>query len=123
VRFERVLVAEHADVAHAGGGHHAQHTVHQTETGAQDGNDGELLAGQHGNLGLADGGLHRGGGQGQVTGGLIGDEHTDFAHQLAEILDAGVLVAHDGQLVCNQGVIHDVYFFAKHRSSPHMIKF
>ena len=51
---------------------------------------------------------------GQVAGGLVGDEHTDLGHQLAEILDAGVLVAHDGQLVRHQGMVHDVHLLAVH---------
>ena len=50
------------------------------------------------------------GGHGQIAGGLIGDEHTDLADQFPEILDAGVLVPHDGQLVGHQGMIHNDYF-------------
>ena len=113
VGFERLFIAVHADVAHTGGGHHAQHAVDQAETGAQDGDDNELLACERGGVHLADGGLDVLGGQREVARGLVGDEHTDLGHELAEILDAGVFIAHDGELVGDEGVVHDVYFLVE----------
>ena len=109
-------------MAHPGGGHHAQHAVYQTQTGPEDGYHGELLTGQSGQLRLAQGSLHHLGGQRQVTSGLVGDQHTDLGHQLPEILDAGVLVPEDGELVGHQGMVHDVDFFAKHGATPLYIK-
>ena len=49
----------------------------------------------------------------EVARGLVGDEHTDLGHELAEILDAGVFIAHDGELVGDEGVVHDVYFLVE----------
>ena len=109
-------------MAHAGGGHHAQHTVYQAQTGPEDGHHGELLTGQSGQLRLTQGSLHHLGGQRQVAGGLVGDQHADLGNQLPEILDAGVLVPEDGELVGHQGMVHDVDFFAKHGASPLYIK-
>ena len=54
------------------------------------------------------------GGQGQIAGSLVGNEHTDLRHQLAEILDAGVLITHDGELMGNQRVIHYMNAFSVH---------
>ena len=113
VRDQRLLVAEHANMTDTGGGDHAQDTVNETETGAEDGNDCEFLTGQRRRVHFADRRFDMLGGHGQVAGRLIGDEHTDLADELAKILDAGVLVPHDGQLVCNQRMIHDVYLRPK----------
>ena len=108
--LQRFLVPVHTDMANTGGGNHPQHAVHQTQTGPENGDDYELAACQSGGVHLADGGLNVLGGHGQIAGGLIGDEHTDLADQFPEILDAGVLVPHDGQLVGHQGMIHNDYF-------------
>ena len=116
--LQGLLVPVHADVAHPGGGNHPQHAVHQAQARPEDGHHGELLALQRGGDGLADGGLHLLGGQGQVPGGLVGDQHPDLGDDLPEILDAGVLVPQDGQLVGHQGVVHDVYFTAHHSITP-----
>ena len=113
--LERFFIAVHADVAHARGGDHAQHAVDQTETGTEDGDDHELAAGKGGGVHLADGRFNVLGGERKIAGRLVGDEHTDLADQLAEILDAGVLVAHDRQLVRHEGMVHDVYLAAKFR--------
>ena len=112
--LQRFLIAEHTDMADTGGGHHAQHAVHQAEACTEDRDNGELLAGQCGHFRLAQGRFDFLGRQGQVTGRLVGDQHTDLRNQFPESLDAGVLVTHDGQLVCHQRVIHNVYFFTEH---------
>ena len=114
MRLQRLLVAVHTDVTDAGGGDHTQYAVHQTQTGTEDGDHHKLAARQGGRVHLADGSLDVLGGQGQVTGGLVGDEHSDLRYQLPEILDAGVLVAHDGQLMRHQRVVHDMNFLAVH---------
>ena len=113
VRLKRFLVAEHADVADTSRRNHAQNTVNQSKTGAQNGHDCNFLTGQRRLLRCADRRFNRLGGKRQVAGGLIGDEHTDLADQLAEILDAGALIAHDRQLVCDERMIHDMYMFSK----------
>ena len=91
-----------------GGRNHAQNAVDQTETCAQDGNNREFLTGKRRRVHLADRRFDVLGGHGQVAGCFVGDEHADFADQLAEILDAGVLVTHDGELVRHQRMIHNV---------------
>ena len=96
VGLQRLLVPVHTDVAHAGGRYHPQHTVHQAQAGPQDGADGDLFACQGGLLRFAQRGFHQFGGQGQVTGGLIGNEHTDLGDQLAEVFHAGIFIAEDG---------------------------
>ena len=112
--LQRLLIAVHTDVSHAGGGDQTQHAVYQTKTGTEDGNHHEFAARQRGRFHFADRCFDVLGGQGKVPGSLIGDEHADLGYQLAEILDAGVLVAHDRQLVGHQGMVHDVHFLAKH---------
>ena len=82
--------------------------IDKAEARAQDGNDGKLLARQRRRVHLADRRFDVLGGHGQVAGCFVGDEHADFADQLAEILDAGVLVSHDGELVRHQRMIHNV---------------
>ena len=46
---------------------------------------------------------------GQVAGGLIAHQTGNFADQLAEFLNGGLLVAQNGQLMLDQGMIEDVY--------------
>ena len=113
VRLKRFLVAEHTDVADTGRRNHAQNAVDQSKTGAQNGHDCNFLTGQRRLLRRADRRFDRLGGERQITGGLIGDEHPDLADQLPEILDAGVFIAHDRQLVRDERMIHDVYVFSK----------
>lgn len=65
------LVALHADVAHASGGHQVEDTVDHAKARTQDGHDGEFLAGELFERGGSDGGLdldvfHR-----QVAHGLV----------------------------------------------------
>ncbi len=113
MRLERLFVTEHADMADTGGRDHAQDAVDQAEASAQDGHDSDLLTGERRLLRRADWGLHGLGGEGQIAGRFVGDEHTDLADQLAEVLDAGVLVAHDRQLMRNERMIHNMYVFSK----------
>ena len=94
VRHQSLLVPVHADVAHTGGGHQCQNTVLKAKARPQNGHDGHLFAGQHGSFIRAQGGLNGLSGHGQIPGGLIGQQHGDLTHQGAEILYAGVLVAH-----------------------------
>ena len=90
-----------------------ENAVHQAKAGPEDGHHGKLLARQRRRVHLADRRFDVLGGHGQVAGCLVGDEHADLTDQLAEILDAGVLVAHDGELVRYQRMIHNVDMGAK----------
>ena len=98
-------VAEQADVADLDVGHHADHAVHHAQTGAEDGNDGKLLAGDAAALGDGHRRLHVDLFQRQVAGRLIAHQHGDFGDKLAEFLHAGLFIAQDGQLVLDQRVI------------------
>ena len=102
-------VAVQADVTDFCGGDQLHHIVHHAEAGAKDGDDGQLLARQHPALGSGDGGLHLYLPGGQVAGGLIAHQTGNFADQLAEFLNGGLLVAQNGQLMLDQGMIEDVY--------------
>ena len=106
--LQGLFVAVHADVRHAGGGDQVEDAVLEAQTCTEDGNDGHLLAGQYGHFAGAQRRLDGLQGGGQVTGGLVGQQHGDLAHQGAEVLDAGVLIAHHRQLVLHQRVIYDV---------------
>ena len=46
----------------------------------------------------------------EVARGLVAHQHGDLGDELAELLDAGVLVAQDGQLVLDQRVVEYAYF-------------
>ena len=99
------LVALHADVAHASGGHQVEDTVDHAKARTQDGHDGEFLAGKLFERGGSDGGLdldvfHR-----QVAHGLVAVKKREFAHELTELVGAGVFVAQDRQLVLDERVI------------------
>lgn len=122
VRDERLFVAEHADVAHTRRRDHPQHAVHEAEARAQDGNDRDLLAGQRRQLRRAERRLDHLGRQRQIPRRLVGDVHADLRNQLAKIFDAGVLVAHDAQLVGDQRMVDNVYVLSKfhvtHNSFP-----
>ena len=68
-----------------------------------------FLAGKHFALGGADGGFHFHFFSGQVAGHFIDHQHADFFQQLAEILGAGIFVAHQTNLMLNQRMIKNVY--------------
>ena len=109
-RLQRGGVTEQAHMADLDVGHHAHHAVDHAETGAEDGNDSQLLAGDA----LAPGRSNRSFDddllQGQIAGRLIAHEHGDLRDELAEFFDAGALVAEDGQLMLNQRVVENTYF-------------
>ena len=97
-------------MAHLHVGHHADHAVHHAETGTENGHHRQLLAGDPAALGHGDRGLHVDLLQGQIAGGLKAHQHGDLRNQLPEDLDAGALVAQDGQLVLDQGMVEYAYF-------------
>ena len=119
VVFHRLMglgVPVQADVADLGGGNQIHHVVHHAQARPQHGDDGQLLARQHPALGGGHRGLHLHLVGGQVPGGLVAHEARDFSDQLPELLDAGILVPEDCQLVLNQGVIQYVNVCHKFRS-------
>lgn len=91
---------------HPGVGDELQNPLHHHEPRPQDGHQGELFPGEHLDPGGGDGGLHRGLLQLQVPHGLVGHEHGDLFGELAEVLGARALVPEVGQLVLDQGVVH-----------------
>jgi len=105
-RLQGLRVAVQTHVTDAGGGDELQDAVDHPEPCAQDRNDGDLLAGEHIGRGLGYRGQHGGLGELKAARRLVGLEHREFLHELAELLGAGLLVAHDRQLVLNQRVVH-----------------
>ena len=99
------LVALHTDVAHAGRGYQVEDTVDHAKACTQDGNDGELLAGELLKRGGGDGGLDLDVFHGQVAHGLVAVKKRELAHELAELIGAGALVAQDRQFVLDERVI------------------
>lgn len=92
-------------MAHASGGHQVEDTVDHAKARTQDGHDGEFLAGKLFERGGSDGGLdldvfHR-----QVAHGLVAVKKREFAHELTELVGAGVFVAQDRQLVLDERMI------------------
>ena len=99
------LVALHTDVAHASGGYQVEDAIDHAKARTQDGHDGEFLAGELFERGGSDGGLDFGVFHGQVAHGLVAVKKCEFAHELTELVGAGVLVAQDRQLVLDERVI------------------
>lgn len=99
------LVALHTDVAHASGGHQVEDAVDHAKARTQDGHDGEFLAGELLKRCGGDRGLDFDVFHGQVAHGLVAVKKREFAHELAELVGAGVFVAQDRQLVLDERVI------------------
>ena len=81
--------------------------VDHAEPRAQNGDEGDLAAGDHVELADTDGRfdldlLHR-----HVAGGLIAHQHGDLVGQLAELLGTGVLVAQERDLVLDERMVHN----------------
>ena len=106
-RHQRLLVAVHADVADLGGGDQVQHAVHHAEAGAQDGDQSQLTAGQDLGAGQSHGGLDLDFLGGQVAGSLIAEQHRDLAHEVTELLGAGVAVTQQADFVLDQGMVNN----------------
>ena len=107
-RLQRRLVAVEADEADAGGGDELEDAVEEAVAGAQDRDEGELLALEDGGVHLGErgaDGLHR---HRQVAGDLVGEEEADLAQELAEARGRGVVLAHERELVLDQRVVDDL---------------
>ena len=117
-RLQGVGIPVQTDVAHLSGGDQGQNTVHHAQTGPQNGDDSQLLAGDGFELAGADGSLdlhflHR-----QVPGSFVAHKGGDLGDDLTEVLDAGVFIPEDGQLVLQKRMIKNVYFFHIHDAIP-----
>ena len=99
------LVALHANVAHAGRGHQVEDAVDHAKTCTQDGDDGELLAGKLLKRGGGDGSLDFDILHGQVAHSLVAVKKRELAHELAELVGAGRLIAQDRQLVLDERMV------------------
>ena len=95
-------------MAHARTRNHLQHAVEKTIARAQDGGEHDLLAVDHAGFHGLQRGLDLNLVHGHLARDLVGQQGAEFVHQLAETLGAGVLAAHQRELVLDQGVIDDV---------------
>ena len=77
-------------MAHAGRGYQVENAVDHAKACTKDGNDGELFAGKLLKRGGGDGGLDLDVFHGQVAHGLVAVKKREFAHELAELVGAGV---------------------------------
>ena len=105
-----LLVAVQADMAHLGGGNQRQHPVHHAKAGTQDGDDGQLASGQHFGFTAADGGFHRYLLQRQIAGRLVTHQGRYLGGQLPKVLAAGLLFAHQGDLMLDQRMVQYLRF-------------
>ena len=103
------LVALHANVAHAGRGHQVEDAVDHAKARAQNGDDGELLAGKLLKRGGRDGSLDFDILHGQVAHGLVAVKKRKLAHELTELVGADLLVAQDRQLMLDERMIDKRY--------------
>ena len=94
-------------MSHAGPGDYFQRPVHHAEARAQNGHEGHLAARDLLGVEGRDGRLDEHVRERQVAGGLVGLEQRELAHDIAELVGGGVLVAQDGQLVLHDGMIED----------------
>ena len=88
-------------------GDQGQHAVHHAQTGAQDGNQGQLAASQHMGASQSNRGFHFNFLGGQVAGGLIAQQGGNFADQITELFGAGVAVTHQADFVLDQGMVYN----------------
>jgi len=107
-RIQGLRITIQADVTDLGSGQHFQHAVHHAQTGTEDGDDGDLLAGQHLAVCHIHWSLYIHITSGQVTGGLIGHETGDLGNDLPKFVGAGMLIPQDAQLMLEQGVVQNM---------------
>ena len=91
----RVGVAVESDVSDLGDRNETQKSVYHAESGAENRNYRELLAGYQKRGRLCDRSLDFDLFERQVARQFVAHQHRYFIEQLAEVLGAGLLVAHD----------------------------
>ena len=106
-RLQGLLIAVQANVADLCSGDQGQHAVHHAQTGAQDGNQGQLAASQHMGASQSNRSFHFNFLGGQVAGGLIAQQGGNFADQITELFGAGVAVTHQADFVLDQGMVYN----------------
>ena len=105
-------------MSHLGGGDQVQDAVHHAQTGAEDGDDRQLLTGQLLKGADGDGRLNLHVLQGQVAGSLVTLQGGNFRDDLTELLDAGALITQNAQLMLEQRMVQNMYFLIKHLYDP-----
>ena len=106
--LERLGVPVKADVADLRARHELKDAVHHAEAGAEDGHYRHLLAGEALDLRRSDGGLDLYLLRGHIPRRLEAHEARYLAYELAEFLDARVLVPEDGELMLDKRMVHYV---------------
>ena len=102
--LQGLRVAVQADVAFAGVGHDAAQPGAQAQAGAQDGGEDEFFAVDDGAGDALERGVDFFQPGGHVAGDFVGHEHGQLIEQGAEGGGAGVLLAHERELVLHHGV-------------------
>ena len=104
----RVGIAVKPDVSDSCGGHQLCQTVHHAKPRAQNGNDRKLLSRESFEGSPLNGGLDLHVLEREHASDLIAHKHRDLGKKLAKRLGGGVLVSHDGELVLNQRMVHEM---------------
>ena len=115
----RIPVQPH--VAHFCIGHHGQHTIYHTQTGSEDGNNGNVFSRQHLYLRGTYGRFYLHIHQRKISRCFIGHQHGNLFHQFPKILHIGVCLANHPCLVLNQRMVEYIYF--SHNSPPSFLSY
>ena len=94
-------------MAHLSGWHHFQHALHHAEACAQDRHKRQFPASDHFGGRLAHRRLNVYFLERKIARRLVAHQHSDLAHQLAELFGTRILIAQEGKLVLNQRMVHD----------------
>ena len=107
--LERLRIAVEADVADARRRDHVDDAAEHAEARAQDRHDADLLAREHLALALRDRRLDLDVLEREIARDLVRHEHGDLLEELAEILRARRLLAHERELVLDERVVDEMY--------------
>lgn len=118
LRLERLLVAVHADMPHLCRRKDAVHAVDHAEPRAQDGHDGDAVVRNAVLRRLFEGRFHLDGHELHVAHALVRHDGRDLFDELAELLHGSVLVAQNGDLMLDEGMIEDKDVGIGHLSPP-----
>ena len=106
--LQRFGVAVQPDVAHTRARHHGQHAIQNAVARPQDAHKHQLLAVNHGRHHGLQRGLNLHLLRGHAARDLVGHQAGKLIEQTPEAAGAGVLLAHEGELVLHQGVVNEV---------------